>query len=191
MRSKYRIRQACHVTESGSSIGVVLASAADARAVQVVVLTLYEMECVKPLNPTYNTMVIFSHSRDFPLCFWWFIFNFGCIPRTSCCVRIVLYFVVLTLYEIECVKPLDPTVRWLFLAISDIFLFVSDDSSLSLVAYLVHSVLRRDIRSRKRSSINCTDTTELSTVRYLLPGLQNRVQKYPLFRSSSSRYCCW
>ena len=81
MRSKYRIRQACHVTESGSSISVVLASAADARAVQVVVLTLYEMECVKPLNPT---------------------------------------------------------VRWLFLAISDIFLFISDDSSLNLVAYLVH-----------------------------------------------------
>ena len=123
------------------------------------------------LNPwTLSTMVNFSHSRYFPLYFWWFIFNFGCIPRTSCCVRIVLYFVVLTLYEMECVEPLNPTVRWLLSAISKMFFFISDDSSLILVAYLVHWVLRRDIRSR-RSSINCASAKELSTVRYLLPGL--------------------
>ena len=36
-------------------------------------------------------------------------------------------------------------------------------------------MLRRDIRSR-RNSINSAGATELSTVRYLLPGLQNRVQ---------------
>ena len=136
-------------------------------------------------------MVIFSHSRDFPLYFWWFIFNFGCIPRTSCCVRIVLYFVVLTLYEMECVKPVNPTVTMVIFSHSRDFLFISNDSSLILVAYLVHWVLRRDIRSRRRSSINSAGTTELSTVRYLLPGLHNRVQKYPLFRSSSPRYCCW
>ena len=103
-------RQACPVTEFGFCVGVVLAWAAGARTVHVVDLTLYEMECVKPVNPTVSTMFIFSDSRDFPLYFWWFIFNFGCIPHTSCCVRIVLYFVVLTLYEMECVKPLNPTV---------------------------------------------------------------------------------
>ena len=59
-------RQACPVTEFGFCIGVVLACAEDARTVQVVVLALYEMVCVKPLNPT---MVIFRHSRDFPLYF--------------------------------------------------------------------------------------------------------------------------
>ena len=59
-------RQACPVTDFGFCICVVLAWAADARTVQVVVLALYEMECVKPLNPT---MVIFLHSRDFPLHF--------------------------------------------------------------------------------------------------------------------------
>ena len=60
----------------------------------------------------------------------------------SCCVRIVLYFVVFTLYEMECVKPLNPktVVLWLFLAIAEISLFFSDDSSLILVAYLVHRV---------------------------------------------------
>ena len=123
-------RHACTVTESGFCIGVVLAWAADTRTVrQVVVLTLYEMECVKPLNPIQYYMVIFSHmSRYIPLYFWWFIFNFRCIPRTSCCVRIVLYFVVLTLYEMESVEPLNPTVRWLFLAIQDIFLFISNNS---------------------------------------------------------------
>ena len=132
-------RQACPFNESGFCIGVVLAWKADPRTVQVVVLTLYEMECLKPLNPTVSTMVIFSHSRDFPFYFWWFIFNFGCIPRTSCCVRIVLYFAVLTLYEMECVKLLNPTVVLrLLLAIPEIFLFISDDSSLILVAYLVH-----------------------------------------------------
>ena len=121
-------------------------------------------------------MVVFSHFRDVPLYFWWFIFCFGCISRTSCCVRIVLYFVAITLYDMECVKPLNPTVLWLILAMPDIFLFISDDSFLILVANLVHWVLRRDIRSRRRNSINSADTTELSTVRYLLPGLQNRVQ---------------
>ena len=59
---------------------------------------------------------------------------------------------------------------WLSLAICpDIFLFISDDSSLILVEYLVHWVLRRDIRSR--SSVNSASAKELSTVRYLLPGL--------------------
>ena len=106
-------RQACPVTESGFCIGVMLAWTADPRTVKVVVLTLYEMECVEPFNPT---------------------------------------------------------VRWLFLAISDIFLFISDDSSSIFVAYLIHWVLRRDIRSR-RSSINSASAKELSTVRYLLPGL--------------------
>ena len=43
-------RQACPVAEFGFCIGVVLAYA---RTVQVVVITLHEMECVKPLNPTY------------------------------------------------------------------------------------------------------------------------------------------
>ena len=81
-------RQACPVTEFCYCIGVVLAWAAGARTVQVVVLTLYEMECVELFNPT---MVIFRRSRDFPLSFWQFIFNFGCIPGTSCCVRIALY----------------------------------------------------------------------------------------------------
>ena len=109
MRSKCRRRQACPVTQSGFCIGVVLAWAADARTEQVVVLTLYEMACVKPLNPT---------------------------------------------------------VLWLLLAIPEIFFFISDDSSFILVAYLVHWVLRRDIRSRRKSSINSADTTELSTVRY-------------------------
>ena len=74
-------RQACPVAEFGFCIGVVLAWAADARTVQVVVPTLYEMERVKPLNPT---------------------------------------------------------VLWLFLVIPEIFIFISDDSSLILVAYLVH-----------------------------------------------------
>ena len=45
-------RQACPVTEFGFCIGVVSASAADARTIQVLVLTLYEMEYAKPLNPT-------------------------------------------------------------------------------------------------------------------------------------------
>ena len=111
-------RQACQVTESGFCIDVALAWAADTRTVQVVVLTLYEMECVKPLNPTQYYQGI-----------------------------------------------------WLSLAICpDIFLFISHDSSLILVEYLVHWVLRRDIRSR-RSSINSASAKELSTVRYLLPGL--------------------
>ena len=74
-------RQACPVTEFVFCIGVVLACTADATTVQVVVLTLYEMKRVKPLNPT---------------------------------------------------------VLSLFLAIPEIFLFISDDSSLILVAYLVH-----------------------------------------------------
>ena len=38
-------------------------------------------------------------------------------------------------------------------------------------------MVRRDICSRRKSSINSAGTTELSTVRYLLSGLQNRVQK--------------
>ena len=38
-------------------------------------------------------------------------------------------------------------------------------------------MLRRDICSRRKSSINGAGTTELSTVRYLLFGLQNRAQK--------------
>ena len=46
-------REVCPVAEFGFGIGVVLACAADARTVQVVVITLYEMECVEPLNPTY------------------------------------------------------------------------------------------------------------------------------------------
>ena len=64
-------RQACPFADFGFCIGEVLAWAADARTVlvQVVVLTLYkyEMECVKPLNPT---MVMFRQSRDFSFYFW-------------------------------------------------------------------------------------------------------------------------
>ena len=55
-------RQACPVTEFVFCIGAVLAYAADARTVQVVVLTLYEMECVEPLN---LTMFFFRHSKRF------------------------------------------------------------------------------------------------------------------------------
>ena len=38
-------------------------------------------------------------------------------------------------------------------------------------------MLRPDVCSRRISGINSAGTTELSTVRYLLSGLQNRVQK--------------
>ena len=44
--------------------------------------------------------------------------------------------VALTLYEMECVKPLNPTM--VIFAIPGIFLCISDNSSLILVAYLVH-----------------------------------------------------
>ena len=38
-------------------------------------------------------------------------------------------------------------------------------------------MVRRDVCSPRKSSINSAGATELSTVRYLLSGLQNRVQK--------------
>ena len=38
-------------------------------------------------------------------------------------------------------------------------------------------MLRRDVCSPRKSSIDSAGTTELCTVRYLLSGLRNRVQK--------------